>query len=702
MNNTEVRNAIIENNLVVFHSDYGKKGVNETWRQRLAKIVKQSDQFKDFQNLNIITGQNNIVDIDLDCEEAIRMVDCFLTPTGMMFGKESTPTAHRLYKVIDLEKKHTRTPFQFASKEKSMLVEFRANDHYTMCLGMHDSGQNIVWSQYSSPVEITYDKLFKQVSKLAVACAILRKFPQSGKHDEYIRRVINALYQHSVEEDDTRQIIEAVISKSGCSNCFKDNKVEADKLAKIKATYSKDKSEHIVGLPDLVKTFGWNEDEKKDFKTLLYKITGRHTLPEFTNVFVERIAYMMKQKKFYDLEDKEMYDGEAIDMKYAKHFKNGKYTPLKFWKQHPDSKVCVDFTYKPNDAKRFLTVNKKLMINVYEKNEDLQPDKDADISVWTRLWERIVPEPEYRNHMLDFMAYHIQEPGKKIRHALIFQSDEFQLGKGSIFDVMRDILGNHNTNVIDLKQALDKGKGYLLDKQFVLIDEAKASGTWNEKSLFVNTLKTLITGGTAGIRLLYKDYTEADTCTNYIINTNYRDAFPLPYNEVRYFVYFSEAKRDGKLLEDFHNARLYGNLNAGVLYSLMERNLSKFKPLGVAPHTPYRDLMCKLADKPIKDYVKEKFQQGIDPFNRDLMTVTELFDWLCNNTKVRVTRHREVSEALQDIGGIRVENCKVTNVGDYVTVYIMRNHVKYKNMTAAELGKEYKPFATGKMATHTY
>ena len=55
---------------------------------------------------------------------------------------------------------------------------------------------------------------------------------------------------------------------------------------------------------------------------------------------------MMKQKKYYDLEDKEMYDAEAIDVKYAKYFRDAKYTPLLFWKKHPDSKVCVDFTYK--------------------------------------------------------------------------------------------------------------------------------------------------------------------------------------------------------------------------------------------------------------------------------------------------------------------------------------------------------------------
>ncbi|HAI19167.1 MAG TPA: hypothetical protein DCM10_14720, partial [Xanthomarina gelatinilytica] len=78
---------------------------------------------------------------------------------------------------------------------------------------------------------------------------------------------------------------------------------------------------------------------------LLYKITGRDLLPEYTNTFVQRIAYIMKHKKYYDLEDKEMYDAEAIDVKYSKHF-SGKYTPLKYWKQHKDSKICVDFTYK--------------------------------------------------------------------------------------------------------------------------------------------------------------------------------------------------------------------------------------------------------------------------------------------------------------------------------------------------------------------
>ena len=169
-----------------------------------------------------------------------------------------------------------------------------------------------------------------------------------------------------------------------------------------------------------------------------------------------------------------------------------------------------------------------------------------------------------------------------------------------MFDIHRDILGNHNTRKIELEEALDKGKGYLINAITVLIDEAKSSGSWSEKTKLINTLKTIITEGTAGIRQLYKDYREQDTNTNYWINTNYRDAFALPANEVRYWVYFSDAKRNQKMLDEFHNHRLHGKLAAGVMAELLDRKV-KFNPLGLAPWTPYRDEMSSLADRPLNE-----------------------------------------------------------------------------------------------------
>ena len=449
MLSADIKQSLLKNELLLFTSDYGKKGVAESWTVRLKKQIKQLDQFKEFANVNIATGGDSlIVDVDLDCPEALELADAFLNPTGMEFGRESTPRSHRLYKVIDLTKKHTRVYFDFKQKEKSMLVEFRANKHYTMCGGQYDNGEKVVWSKYEAPIEITYDTLHKQLSKLAVACVIRRKFANEGMRNEYWKLVIATLWYHKIKEEDCLNIVEAICSVTGDDI--------NERLARVKNIYAKERNEQLQGLTTLAKTFNWSDDEVKDFKKLLFKITGRHLLPAFTNEFVKRIAYMMKQKKYYDLEDKEMYDAEAIDVKYSKHFE-GRYTPLKYWKQHKDSRVCVDFAYKPDNDQRFITVNKKLMINVYEKH-DLQPNPKADTDLFDALVKHVIPHDDYREHFLNWFTYPIQNPGKKIRHAILLQSDEFQLGKGSLFDIHRDLLGFQNTNKIDLKEALYKAK----------------------------------------------------------------------------------------------------------------------------------------------------------------------------------------------------------------------------------------------------
>ena len=65
-----------------------------------------------------------------------------------------------------------------------------------------------------------------------------------------------------------------------------------------------------------------------------------------------------------------------------------------------------------------------------------------------------------------------------------------------------------------MAEAHDKGKKYLLNDQTVLSDEVKRSGSWSEKAKLINTLKTIITEGSIGVRQLYKEYSEQDTVTN--------------------------------------------------------------------------------------------------------------------------------------------------------------------------------------------
>ena len=70
------------------------------------------------------------------------------------------------------------------------------------------------------------------------------------------------------------------------------------------------------------------------------------------------------------------------------------------------------------------------------------------------------------------------------------------------------------------------------------------------------------------------------------------------------------------------------NLAGGVLHELLQRDLSKFNPLAPAPTTEYRTEMHGLADRPLNDFIREQFEQGVFPFDRDMVTTVELFDYL--------------------------------------------------------------------------
>ncbi len=43
-----------------------------------------------------------------------------------------------------------------------------------MCSGQYDKDEQVEWTKYADPAEITWDALFKATSILSVACVILR------------------------------------------------------------------------------------------------------------------------------------------------------------------------------------------------------------------------------------------------------------------------------------------------------------------------------------------------------------------------------------------------------------------------------------------------------------------------------------------------------------------------------------------------
>lgn len=125
------------------------------------------------------TASAGLMDVDLDCEEALELADHFLPQTGAVFGRKSTPRAHWLYNV-GADAPGTR---QFKAGAEKYL-ELRGTGAQTMFPGsIHPNGELVSWDHEGEPAKLSYDELLWALKKLFAGSVILRHAPKNGRHD---------------------------------------------------------------------------------------------------------------------------------------------------------------------------------------------------------------------------------------------------------------------------------------------------------------------------------------------------------------------------------------------------------------------------------------------------------------------------------------------------------------------------------------
>ncbi len=136
--------------------------------------------FKDGRNIGLLCGEpsGGLVDVDLDCPEALKIAGRFLQPT-LTSGRQSTPDSHWWYCAQETEHK------EFQDIDGSMLLELRSTGHHTLVApSKHPSGENYSWSESGLDIErVGAASLLFDCRQLASAALIARHLPEGGRHD---------------------------------------------------------------------------------------------------------------------------------------------------------------------------------------------------------------------------------------------------------------------------------------------------------------------------------------------------------------------------------------------------------------------------------------------------------------------------------------------------------------------------------------
>jgi hypothetical protein len=198
-------------------------------------------------NIGVLLGEpsGGLVDIDLDCPEAIAIADAFLPPTGAVFGRESRPRSHMLYSCAAISK-----TTRYEDIDGGVLLEIRSKGGQTVFPpSVHETGEPILWDQEGDPAPVEGEELRRTAGLLAAACLLVRSWTRGSRH-KIALAIAGALLRQGVSEEEARNFIRVVSTTSS------DEEVE-DRVACVADTKRRiDAGEAASGLPTLRRILG--------------------------------------------------------------------------------------------------------------------------------------------------------------------------------------------------------------------------------------------------------------------------------------------------------------------------------------------------------------------------------------------------------------------------------------------------------------
>ena len=416
---------------------------------------------------------------------------------------------------------------------------------------------------------------------------------------------------------------------------------------------------------------------------------------------MEDTIYNLKTKKYFNKKTKKSYEKEPYDVKFAHHFPKST-PPSTYFKNHPNKQMAEEEVYRPDLHIKDPFV--KGADGLYYLNsyiapliEPIKPKKIGDIKPFLDLVEHIIPEEVEREYFLDWLAYIVKNPWKKIKTIPLIYTPEQRMGKGSIFDTMTDILGETNAIPTDVKGILDKGVTFA-EKQLVLVDECKSSGDWGERRNLKNDLKKIGTETRIQQRKLFVDYQTIETQTCVIVFTNEPDALQMEKEDERFFVVKNESKRKPqKFYQDYHKWR-QDKGSSYVFYYLKTRDISKFDPMAPPPKTKAKEEMQQEDGHPLTLAFLDMLNEGVYPFTLDTKVVgaTEIKTYMSKHAKGNLVRYvndpKVIKKSLKEMGAVLLGQVyhKATNTKP--SLYAIRDHETILKMDKTKVCNElWKP-----------
>lgn len=407
------------------------------------------------------------------------------------------------------------------------------------------------------------------------------------------------------------------------------------------------------------------------------------------------VCYVSSAQQFYRHRTGEKYRPEAFNASFSRHLlpteENLKdagipvnpaslskpiVLPSDYSLNHLKISAVYDYAYDPAQPTEMFFINRgRKYVNTYSPTYPEFDPKNAEKAGNALMGHvgHLIAEPDYRQTLIDFMAYMVQFPGRKIRWATLIQSAE-GAGKTFFAKVMQAVLGFEHVKILSDGAIKSGYNEWAFGHQLVAVEEIYVSG--QNRHAVMNTIKPLITNDDISVDEKFRSNRQISNISNYMLFSNHHDALALTPNDRRYFIVKSPLQHKDQILALGENyfEPLYGIIreHPGALRSfLMEWEISNnFQPNGHAPRTTYTQEMISDSAGDVAASVRRLLLEGDYPLLQfDIVSGKTLIDVLTLEEGLTRVSPQQVAQVLRDEGYKQIGRHHIGGERHYLWTY---------------------------------
>jgi len=282
-------------------------------------------------------------------------------------------------------------------------------------------------------------------------------------------------------------------------------------------------------------------DNRADLLAVIRGKMGAAIRTDFHNMPWDQLyVYLRSEAQFLALDSLEAYHGVVMVSERAFNA-----THADPWLDKAPAEIVVEdklvpfydsVTCQPAEYLNDSPLQHTHLYNTYRPGPKIMPDPDADVGPWLDLMRRLVPDPDEHALVLDWMAYTLQYPGRKINWQLLMYSAFGGVGKDTCLQPLEYGLGAHNCATITTTELLSDFNEYLMHAPCLLVlsELSGESAGWKVQ----NKLKPMAAAPPTQLGVNIKGVkraTVANTCS-IVAMTNDPEPFKLDQGDRRWYM----------------------------------------------------------------------------------------------------------------------------------------------------------------------